>query len=76
MEETARIARLKVIPKVNVGDFERDWVFTPTMVIKQTNKREMSSEYDRGAAAVLDVEGFLSGETIKICKHFLPLQKN
>lgn len=32
----------------------------------------MSSEYDGGAAVVLDVEGFLSGETIKICKHFLP----
>lgn len=32
----------------------------------------MSSEYDGGAAVALDVEGFLSGETIKICKHFLP----
>lgn len=57
-------------PNVNVGEFERDWAFFPTTRVKK-NKQEMSSEYDGGAAVVLDVEGFLSGETIKICKHFL-----
>lgn len=50
--------------------------FFPHDTGKKKNKQEMSSEYDGGATVVMDVEGLLSGETFKICKHFHPLQKN